>query len=358
MHSPRRHEAGRSAGTWGTKGPRVQLRGQQAGWGKGWVRTSAGVSPGDVASWRIKLSEATSPFMRRVGVVSDDFLGYSKGTGDFVHDDPENLGQWTVDIDDSAPPDSFESDVVRTCHFRELDEECMNTLFDDGLHFTLTLDRQSHTLTVKGSVRTVILLDLPERGDLYPAFCFGDDEEHCELLDMIHGASGVSGEAAERELTRTRHELSVVQADLSRLRGGCVGDLAVRELEALQDELQDGLRRVRGEMRRRKAAEHVASHSPSFLCPIGHELMRDPVVAADGHTYERGSIEEWIQRQGADARSPKTNAKLAHTMLTPNHTLKASIDEAIEHAMCADQDNDDGEGEGAAGAASAKRPKR
>ena len=130
-----------------------------------------------------------------------------------------------------------------------------------------------------------------------------------------------------------------------------VEDMSMNELEALQ-------RRVRREKQWRRAAEQVESDSPSFVCPIGREVMRDPVVAADGHTYERGSIEEWIQRQGADARSPKTNAKLAHTMLTPNHTLKASIDEAIEHAMCADQDNDDGEGEGAAGAASAKRPKR
>jgi hypothetical protein len=46
------------------------------------------------------------------------------------------------------------------------------------------------------------------------------------------------------------------------------------------------------------------------------------------------------------------------TMLTPNHMAKASMDEAIEHAMCADQDNDDCEGEGAAVAASAKRPRR
>jgi len=45
-------------------------------------------------------------------------------------------------------------------------------------------------------------------------------------------------------------------------------------------------------------------------------------------------------------------------MLTPNHMAKASMDEAIEHAMCADQDNDDCEGEGAAVAASAKRPRR
>jgi hypothetical protein len=38
-----------------------------------------------------------------------------------------------------------------------------------------------------------------------------------------------------------------------------------------------------------------------FLCPITRKLMEDPVIAADGHTYSRSAIEEWILRdtQGA-----------------------------------------------------------
>ena len=28
-----------------------------------------------------------------------------------------------------------------------------------------------------------------------------------------------------------------------------------------------------------------------LCCPISHELMKDPVVAGDGHTYERSCIE-------------------------------------------------------------------
>lgn len=38
-------------------------------------------------------------------------------------------------------------------------------------------------------------------------------------------------------------------------------------------------------------------HQPpdAYLCPISRELMCDPVVACDGHTYERCAITEWIQ---------------------------------------------------------------
>ena len=33
----------------------------------------------------------------------------------------------------------------------------------------------------------------------------------------------------------------------------------------------------------------------NFLCPITRELMRDPVVTDDGHTYDRSAIEQWFE---------------------------------------------------------------
>ena len=32
-----------------------------------------------------------------------------------------------------------------------------------------------------------------------------------------------------------------------------------------------------------------------MICPISFEVMKDPVMAQDGHTYERVCIEEWFQ---------------------------------------------------------------
>lgn len=39
--------------------------------------------------------------------------------------------------------------------------------------------------------------------------------------------------------------------------------------------------------------EELAGEAPeeALECPITHELMSDPVVAADGHTYERAAIQ-------------------------------------------------------------------
>eukprot|EP01105_Mastigella_eilhardi_P019224 TRINITY_DN4513_c0_g1_i1.p1 TRINITY_DN4513_c0_g1~~TRINITY_DN4513_c0_g1_i1.p1 ORF type:complete len:295 (-),score=68.25 TRINITY_DN4513_c0_g1_i1:41-925(-) len=61
-----------------------------------------------------------------------------------------------------------------------------------------------------------------------------------------------------------------------------------------------------------------------FICPLTHRIMHDPVVAADGHTYERAAIEAHFARHGPcspfDAR-----AKLHSTALVPNHNLKSQI---------------------------------
>lgn len=60
-----------------------------------------------------------------------------------------------------------------------------------------------------------------------------------------------------------------------------------------------------------------------FLCPITRELMREPVIAADGYSYEREAIAGWIGTKNRS--SPMTNLPLMTTLLTPNHTLKMAI---------------------------------
>ena len=50
-----------------------------------------------------------------------------------------------------------------------------------------------------------------------------------------------------------------------------------------------------------------------LLCPISHEVMVDPVLAADGHAYERMHIEEWLTRQrfAADGRTAGEHSAIA-----------------------------------------------
>lgn len=52
--------------------------------------------------------------------------------------------------------------------------------------------------------------------------------------------------------------------------------------------------------------------------------MNDPVVAIDGHTYERKAIKKWIRdkRESPVARQPLTS-----NILIPNLTVKHLIDQ-------------------------------
>ena len=65
----------------------------------------------------------------------------------------------------------------------------------------------------------------------------------------------------------------------------------------------------------------------AYLCPITMDPMEDPVIAADGHSYERSDIEAWFNR-GNDT-SPKTGGALPHQFLTPNHNLRSAIQDFL-----------------------------
>eukprot|EP00887_Chlorella_sp_A99_P005950 scaffold29.g5950.t1 len=85
----------------------------------------------------------------------------------------------------------------------------------------------------------------------------------------------------------------------------------------------------------RTAALEALSYE--LQCPINHERMRDPVLAADGRTYERTAIETWIARRRAEGRapiSPVIGESLAHLQLTPVHALRGII-AAAAGLLCA-----------------------
>ena len=60
-----------------------------------------------------------------------------------------------------------------------------------------------------------------------------------------------------------------------------------------------------------------------FECPVTREIMSQPVVAGDGHTYDRESIEYWL---ATHSTSPVTNVEMITSTVVPNHTLHTLID--------------------------------
>ena len=54
--------------------------------------------------------------------------------------------------------------------------------------------------------------------------------------------------------------------------------------------------------------------------------MRQPVIAADGHTYDRQAIETWLLTHDT---SPKSGEVLSSQALVPNHNLKRLVDDLV-----------------------------
>ena len=67
------------------------------------------------------------------------------------------------------------------------------------------------------------------------------------------------------------------------------------------------------------------SRTDAFLCPISHEVMRDPVITSDGHTYDRASITRVFE---TSLLSPNTGLQLPDRRLLPNIALRRAMGEA------------------------------
>uniref|UniRef100_A0A6N2NFL3 U-box domain-containing protein n=1 Tax=Salix viminalis TaxID=40686 RepID=A0A6N2NFL3_SALVM len=68
---------------------------------------------------------------------------------------------------------------------------------------------------------------------------------------------------------------------------------------------------------------HEVTIPNHFRCPISLELMKDPVTMSSGITYDRESIEKWIE--AGNATCPMTNKVLRNLDPIPNHTIRKMI---------------------------------
>jgi hypothetical protein len=110
-------------------------------------------------------------------------------------------------------------------------------------------------------------------------------------------------------------------------------DLSEEQLEKLREDLEAAMHLVVAQKRHNEACKEVAKKFKGFVCPISGKLMKEPVVASDGYSYDKASIEPllgcWI-RNGEEAISPQTMLPFPTLTLVPNHALRKSIDEAVE----------------------------
>jgi len=92
----------------------------------------------------------------------------------------------------------------------------------------------------------------------------------------------------------------------------------------MTDEEQAEYEKIVMENIKKFSAENLLS---AITCCITKTILRDPVVAADGHTYEREAILNWFEQSN---RSPMTNQELENQELKPNHAIKSILQSLAE----------------------------
>ena len=65
-----------------------------------------------------------------------------------------------------------------------------------------------------------------------------------------------------------------------------------------------------------------------YKCPISLFVMKDPVIASDGNTYERSSLEDLFKKHD-NVNSPLTRELLNKNILIANNNLKKLIDDLL-----------------------------
>ena len=71
-------------------------------------------------------------------------------------------------------------------------------------------------------------------------------------------------------------------------------------------------------------SEEAGSQIPSkFVCYITKKLMREPVMAFDGYTYEKSAIEQYLRKH---KKSPRTKKQATTLCLFPNIQLQQEIE--------------------------------
>ncbi|KAG2284332.1 hypothetical protein Bca52824_055552 [Brassica carinata] len=74
-------------------------------------------------------------------------------------------------------------------------------------------------------------------------------------------------------------------------------------------------------------AQNSVGRTPSgppshFICPLLKRVMKEPCVAADGYTYDREAIQDWLRENDT---SPVTNLPLPDKNILANYTLYSAI---------------------------------
>nr|TKW22712.1 hypothetical protein SEVIR_4G245600v2 [Setaria viridis] len=122
-------------------------------------------------------------------------------------------------------------------------------------------------------------------------------------------------------LDRSQTDWPIAEAEMLAKLGLRCTALKCRDRPNLESEVLPELENILSRVTASLKLENIIAPS-HFICPILQEVMENPYVAADGHTYEHRAIKAWLKKHKV---SPVNNQRLPHLSIIPNHSLQAAI---------------------------------
>jgi len=133
-------------------------------------------------------------------------------------------------------------------------------------------------------------------------------------------------EAVKRKLQEAEHELSLLRDDCRRLQAQKTAFEAVKMMpvashgDSVEDQAEGGMLEMLTARRL-----YVWDFLPLLICPLTNAIMRDPVCAGDGHSYERWAIDRHMAKSKGFPLSPVTNQQMTTRQLVPNLMVRQLI---------------------------------
>ncbi|KAK6920729.1 Armadillo [Dillenia turbinata] len=125
-------------------------------------------------------------------------------------------------------------------------------------------------------------------------------------------------------------ELIAKQAQKAKFELDPDDELAAKQVATVLEQFENRFQPDSSILKQQLSAENKCSEElmkclnpEDFRCPISLELMTDPVTVSTGQTYDRSSIQKWLQ--SGNTICPKTGKRLANTELVPNTALRKLI---------------------------------
>jgi len=145
------------------------------------------------------------------------------------------------------------------------------------------------------------------------------------------------------ECVHLRAENSALRVEMSKLKGEDLHpDLPQEELRARRDSAVESFRKICDAANHAEATSSLEK-SGKHICTISQALFEDPVIAGDGHTYERENILAWIAheieknhydplRRGT-WRSPVTREYVESHAVIPNLHARSTVSDELQKTL-------------------------